>query len=109
MRKEKGNGLINILNRVKWPISIGVVAFIISLMGLPSNTLKLLLYKIQLITLAVVFSHYIRKEIFPYIDLEVLLREDKKTELPDAIKFAGAAILIGVMTYAIILGLTAGL
>jgi len=109
MRKEKGSGLINILNRVKWPISIGVVAFIINLLNLPNNTLKLLLYKINLICVAVVFAHFLRKELYPYLDIEKLLVQNKRNELPDAIKFLGASILIAGLMFAVIWGITSGL
>lgn len=99
---------MEIIHRIKWLLIIIAIALILNLFKFP-NTLRLLGYKIILICVGVVLAHIIRKTLFPYIDIKILLLKNKENELPDAIKFAGISILIGLLMYAIILGLTSGI
>ena len=97
-------------NRILWPLVLAVVAIGVSASGwLENNTLRLFIHKLGLISLGAVVAHMFRKIFFPYIDLRLLLKEDKCIEMADAIKFAGAAILAGLIYYAVILGLVSGI
>lgn len=109
-RSKQPNYLVNILNRVKWPILLGLFCLILNIFNLSdNNTAKLLFHKISLICIAVALAHFFRLILFPYIDLSELLKNDKSTELPDAIKATGICIMIGLLMFGIIYGITAGL
>jgi len=108
-RDKRLNPFVAFGDRLKFAFSVGLLSLALTLASVPSNTARLILYKISLICFGVVLAHIIRKELFPYIDLEVLLQNDKKAELADAVKFAGAAVLIGLLMYGVIVGLVTGI
>lgn len=110
MKQDKNtNYLIALWARLRWTMTVGLTALVLTLIAIPWNTGRLLIYKVALICFGAVFAHLLRKQLFPYIDLEVLLKNDKKVELADAVKFAGAAILIGLLMYGVIVGLVTGI
>lgn len=106
MKNKTVHHLVNTLNRVKWPILFGIIALIF----LPSNSIVLFLHKTAQLCYAVAFAYLLRIISFPYIDLSDLITQDPRTlQLPEAIRFLGACILVGGFYVAVIYGFTLGL
>ncbi|MEW6409570.1 MAG: hypothetical protein AB1488_05595 [Nitrospirota bacterium] len=70
--------------------------------------IQLFAYKLSLVGVAVIIAHFIRSELFPYVDLQKEMRLSVKS-IRHAARFLGVCILIGLLMYSIISGLTGGL
>lgn len=62
-----------------------------------------LLYKINIVSGAVVLAHMLRSQIFYYVNLSDLMKNG------EPVRFLGACILIGLFMIAVIYGFTLGL
>ncbi len=69
----------------------------------PTSEMARILYKVNIVAGAAILAHVLRSQMFPYLDLRRLL------ERGEATKFLGAAVLVGLVMLAIILGFTLGL
>ncbi len=89
--------------RLAVPLLISIGAFLLA--GKLSDVSKtaLLVYKLSIVSMAVILAHMIRSELFPYIDLRTVL------ENGDTGAKIGVCVLIGLVMLGIILGVTLGL
>jgi hypothetical protein len=101
-------GLRNLLVRRKTSLSwllaalgLGYIAGKGSALAL--QQLGVLAWKIMLVGVAVAVAHYLRRQVFHYIDLSAVLDQDKT--IKDGLIFLGVTIFYG----AIILAITQGL
>ena len=91
-------------------IGLVVVFYVVfRAMAAPHSTQALVLYKLGLGILAAVVGHIVVKVLYPYIDIEKMLVDDKKNEGADATKFLAVCILRGVVMAALILGVLLGI
>jgi|SRR3990167_4602998 len=100
------NRIVSEVKRLKWPLTISVLAIALVDTGIinPMSRWAVIAHKFSVITLAVILAHYVRSELWPYIDLsEILASED------DAGRKIAACLLIGLFMLAVILGVALGL
>lgn len=74
----------------------------------PNTNARLLTWKLILGVSAAIVGHWIVKALYPYISISDLLCNDRKDEVPDAIKFFGACVLRGLVMGALIVGVLLG-
>jgi len=109
MKKVKHQVSQWIANRLKWPlIALALFGLMVQIPYL-SNTPKIVAFKIVLISTGFILAFVFVRGAFPYIHLSDWFADDRKNEIPDALKALGACILVGLVMYACIMGLVAGL
>lgn len=98
--------IVSEIRRLKWPIGISILAIALVDTGVinPMSRWAVIAHKFSVITLAVILAHYVRSELWPYVDLSEILESE-----PDMGRKIGACLLIGLFMAAVILGVALGL
>ena len=98
--------IVSEIRRLKWPLSISVLTIALIDTGAinPMSRWAVIGHKFSVITLGIILAHYVRSELWPYIDIsEILASED------DMGRKIGACLLVGLFMAAVILGVALGL
>lgn len=92
------------LRRVFWPLMLSLATIIaIDVIGVnPMSRWAVLLNKLATIALAVIVAHFIRSQLFPYLDFSEELRRGGSGAI-------AAAIVVATTIAAIVLGVALGL
>jgi hypothetical protein len=95
---KKGFSMIKQILRLKFELSVFVASVVgLYVMGLEAVNVKAVFYKLNLLTLAVLFAHISRKVVFPYVDMkELLMGENGATKYAAGVR---ANTILGIFLY----------
>ncbi len=97
--------ILTILNRMKWPLGISILAICLVDTGVisPLSRWALITHKFAVCSLGVIFNQIIWMEMFPYVSLEETLNNGRDIEILGVCCLRGLTFLATVL--AICLGL----